>query len=153
MAHSEACQLFIEEQIKEGLAAGKTPHSIGKELTSVIKKYFEAIIPAEAIRSRARRMKKSGTGQMTSPPTTPTNHSEIQEKRHNQVLTDDKGKFKKGTAPGPGRPPKYETPVEPYSCALQMASIAISQLSRIRRGDPKRKEAFQEVINWINDNW
>ncbi len=152
MAHSEACQLFIEERIQEGLAAGKTPHSIGKELTAVIKKYFEASIPAESIRSRARRMKKSGTGQMTSPPTTATNHLESQEKRHNQVLTDDKGQFKKGTAPGPGRPPKYVEP-EPYSCALQMATIAISQLSRIRRGDPKRQEAFQEVMNWINDNW
>jgi hypothetical protein len=27
MAHNEACQLFIEQQIKEGLDEGKTPYS------------------------------------------------------------------------------------------------------------------------------
>ncbi len=152
MAHSEACQLFIEERIKEGLAEGKSAYAVAKELSAKIQQMFETAIPHSTLKDRALRMKRKIGG---NPPTrsTPANHSEIQEKRHNQVLTDDKGKFTKGTAPGPGRPPKYETPVEPYSCALQMATIAISQLSRIRRGDPKRKEAFQEVINWINDNW
>jgi hypothetical protein len=34
MAHQEACQLFIEQEIKEGLAQGETPYSIGKELAA-----------------------------------------------------------------------------------------------------------------------
>jgi hypothetical protein len=40
MAHSEACQLFIEEQIQVGLAQGKTSYSIGKELTKMIDEDF-----------------------------------------------------------------------------------------------------------------
>ena len=78
MAHSEACQLFIEQQIKEGLAEGKSAYSIGKELTAMIARMFEASIPAETLRTRARRIKgtlnykKPHTGQMTAPPITPS---------------------------------------------------------------------------------
>ena len=151
MAHSEACQLFIEQQIKEGLAAGKNPYSIGKELTVMIEKYFEASIPSETIRSRARHIQKKA-GEITTPHITPSNRTKNLDKRVNQVVIDAKGKFTEGTAPGPGRPLKYEKPIEPYSCALQMATIAISQLSRIMKDDPKREEAFQAVIKWINDN-
>lgn len=142
MAHSEACQLFIEEHIKAGLAAGKTPYSIGKELTAMIEKFFEASIPSETIRSRARHIQKK-TGEITTPKITPSIPSESPE---NQVIGHG------GAREGAGRPPKYEKPIEPYSCALQMATIAISQLSRIMKDDPKRQEAFQEVIKWINDN-
>ncbi len=35
--------------------------------------------------------------------------------------------------------------------ALQFASIAISQLNRIRKDDPKRTEALVRVRNYIND--
>jgi hypothetical protein len=35
---------------------------------------------------------------------------------------------------------------------MQMARIAISQLSRITKDDPKRQEAFQKVKNWIKEN-
>lgn len=151
MAHSEACQLFIEEQIKEGLAAGKTPYSIGKELTAMIERLFEASIPQNTLKARAYRMQK-GNGANAPKPATPADHAENPEKRPNQKLIDAKGRFQKGAPPGPGRPPKYEKPVEPYSCAMQMARIAISQLSRIMEDDPKREEAFQTVIKWINDN-
>jgi hypothetical protein len=72
MAHQEACQLYIEQQIKEGLAQGKTPHSIGKELTIMIKRMFETSIPAETLRTRARKAQKTEgiqpPGQMTTPP-------------------------------------------------------------------------------------
>ena len=49
MAHQEACQLYIEQEIKEGLAQGKTPYSIGKELTAMIEKMFETSIPPDTI--------------------------------------------------------------------------------------------------------
>lgn len=151
MAHSEACQVYIEQQIKEGLAAGKTPYSIGKELTAMVERLFEASIPSETFRSRARHIKKKG-GEITIPHITPSNPCENYEKRPNQVLTNEKGEFQKGTAPGPGRRPKHEKPIEPYSCAMQMATIAISQLSRIPKDDHKREKAFQTVIDWIKEN-
>jgi hypothetical protein len=61
MAHNEACQLFIEQQIKEGLEEGKTPYSIGKELTAMIEKMFEASIPVKTLQSRAWREKTKMT--------------------------------------------------------------------------------------------
>ncbi len=70
MANQEACQLFIEQEIKEGLAQGKTPHSIGKELAVWVEKLFETSIPAETIRSKARDIKKK-TGEITTPPQPP----------------------------------------------------------------------------------
>lgn len=52
---SEACQVFIEQEIEEGLKKGRTPYSIGKELSSWVEKLFEAKIPPRTIEQRARR--------------------------------------------------------------------------------------------------
>lgn len=180
MAHSDACQIFIEEQIKEGLAQGKNPYSIGKELTAMIERMFEASIPVETLRTRARRMKgtlhykKSDTGQMTSPPSTPENHAENQQKAANheivtphesmknpekaakQVLRDEKGHFIKPPH-SPGRPPKhkqfeFDPLLNRHSDAMYFATIAISQLRRIMADDPDRVEALQKVKDWITEN-
>jgi len=147
MTHSEACQLFIEQEIKEGLAQGKTPYSIGKELTAMVEKMFEVTIPADTLRKRAGRI---GTNVHT--PATPLTPSEIPEKPVNQQVRNEAGAFVEGTAPGPGRPPKYQYPQEPWSCAMSMAGLAIGHLGRIPDDDPKRHEAFQKVIAWINDH-
>lgn len=142
MAHSEACQLFIEEQIKEGLEAGKTPYSIGKELTAMIEKYFEASIPPETLKSRAARMqKKIGSNEpKTETPSNPCKIPDNQDCEHG------------GAREGAGRKAKYEKPPEPWSCALQMAGLAIGQLARIPQDDPKRQEAFQKVTLWMEQN-
>jgi hypothetical protein len=36
MANPEACELYIDQQIEEGLEEGKTPYSIGKEMSGWI---------------------------------------------------------------------------------------------------------------------
>lgn len=145
MAHSEACQLFIEEQIKEGLEAGKTPYSIGKELTAMIERLFEASIPAETLKKRAQRMQaKIGTN-VPIPPTS-CNPPQIPEKQNNQQVTE------RQQEPGPGRNQKYEKPPQPFSCAMTMASCAIDQLKRIPGDDPNRLKGFQRVIAWIEEN-
>jgi len=59
MAHNEACQLFIEEQIKEGLAEGKKPSTIGKELSAWTKRLWEANIPSKTLAKRAERARKA----------------------------------------------------------------------------------------------
>jgi hypothetical protein len=82
------------------------------------------------LKDRALRMKRKIGG---NPPTlsTTANHYKIQKKPTNQEVKP------KNALAGPGRPLKYKKPDEPYSCAMQMATIAISQLSRIIKDDPR----------------
>ena len=56
MALNEACQLWIEQEIEEGLREGKKPYSIGKEISAAIEKLFEARIPAGTVEKRAQRI-------------------------------------------------------------------------------------------------
>lgn len=56
LAKQQACQLFIEQEIEKGLAEGKTHRQIGRELTALIKKYFEAEVKPETIARRADRI-------------------------------------------------------------------------------------------------
>jgi hypothetical protein len=102
---------------------------------------FETAIPHSSLKDGALKMKRKIGG---NPPTlsTPSNHYKISEKPKNQEVKP------KNPLAGPGKPPKYGKPVEPYSCAMQMARIAISQLSRITKDDPKRGSAFQAVKKW-----
>ena len=48
-------------------------------------------------------------------------------------------------------PKKTPKSLQPYSNAISLAVIAISQLERIEPDDPKREAAFRKVINWIKD--
>jgi len=145
MAHHEACQLFIEQQIKEGLSEGKSPYSIGKELAVWVGKLFEASIPANTLIRRAERAREKITTNVVKPTTVENDPNFL------KILTNQQVKLNSPLA-GPGRPPKHEKPFEPYSCAMQMATIAISQLSRITKDDPKRENAFKTVKKWIDDN-
>jgi hypothetical protein len=65
------------------LAQGKTPYSIGKELSSWVEKLFETSIPPETLKSRAARIQKQ-IGSNEPNPTTPVNHSETLEKQESQ---------------------------------------------------------------------
>ena len=105
MAHSEACQLFIEEQIREGLAEGKTPYSIGKELTAMIERLFEASIPAKTIAKRAEREKTKLATNVANQTIKP-NNSSIPEKQEFQTVTVKPEPLPSQKA-GPGRPPKF----------------------------------------------
>jgi hypothetical protein len=153
VAHKEACQVFIEQEIQEGLAQGKTPYSIGKDLSAWVEKLFETSIPATTIEKRAERIKNpTNVGNVP----TSCNPNEIKEKQELQGVrpqtqmvspqpsTPDSDPAKK---PGPGRHPKYP---QPHSDAIHWATVAISQLSRIEDGDPKREQALNKVVDWIN---
>ena len=155
MAHREACELLIEQEIKEGLAQGKTPYSIGKDLSAWVEKLFEAQIPANTLIRRAERMQEKITTNVVNHPT-PQNPSQIPVKQEKQPVTSPNP----AQTPGPGRSPKYAKPTVQTpanleerlisgSQAIYLANIAISQLSRIELDDPKRGEAFQRVIDWI----
>ena len=59
MANHEACELYIEQQIEEGLEEGKTPYSIGKELSDWVAKLFEVRISPKTLETRAYRQKST----------------------------------------------------------------------------------------------
>lgn len=144
MAHSEACQLFIEEQIKEGLAEGKTPYSIGKELTAMIERLFEASIPAKTLEKRAQRIDEKIKTNVFNP-STPENVLTIPD---NQVSHG-------GKRLGAGAPQKYEKPKPSpiqFTNALHIATFVISHLERIMPDDPNRFEALDRVSTWIEEN-
>lgn len=79
MAHSEACQLFIEQQIEESLEEGKTPYAIGQELSKWIQKLFETKIQPRTIEQRARRQNATNVAKKieTKPDT-----SKLEKKTH-----------------------------------------------------------------------
>ena len=58
MANREACELYIEQEIESGLEEGKTPYTIGKELSDWMAKLFEVRISPETLKSRAYRQQK-----------------------------------------------------------------------------------------------
>jgi len=55
MANREACEVYIEQEIETGLDEGKTPYSIGKELSDWVAKLFEVRIKPETLKTRAYR--------------------------------------------------------------------------------------------------
>ena len=68
MANPEACELWIEQEIDEGLKADKNFSQIGKELSEDIKRLFEVFVSPDAIRKRASRI-SSRTNVQPSKPT------------------------------------------------------------------------------------
>ena len=61
----EACQLYIKQEIDAGLANGKKPADIGREIQAWVLKYFEANIPQRTLEQRARRAKAKQEGPAT----------------------------------------------------------------------------------------
>lgn len=57
----EACQLYIEQQIDEGIVEGKTSYKIGKEIKQEIDTLFKTKINLGTVTKRAQRRKKLGT--------------------------------------------------------------------------------------------
>jgi len=81
----EACQLFIEQEIQEGLAIGKTPSQIGKELVPWLQKLFEVAIPPRTIEQRARRQ-KDATFVAIEPNSTETNPPKFLVNTQDEIL-------------------------------------------------------------------
>jgi hypothetical protein len=52
---SEACELYVQQEIKDGLAKGLKPAEIGREVSTWVTKIFETIIPPRTLEQRARR--------------------------------------------------------------------------------------------------
>ena len=68
IAKQEACQLFIEQEIEKGLAAGKSKYAIGKEVSQWLKEKLGIGYKAQTISKRAQRI---AIGTNVPKPTTP----------------------------------------------------------------------------------
>ena len=101
MANPEACELYIEQEIETGLEEGKTPYSIGKELSDWIAKLFEVRISPSTLKMRAyRKQDDLGTNvpkESKTPETIENTTPEIIKDRHPQGG---------GKREGAGRPSK-----------------------------------------------
>ena len=71
MANSEACELYIEQEIKAGLEKGQTPYSIGKHLSGWTEKLFETHVKPGTIKKKAQRIKEKELGTNVSKKTEP----------------------------------------------------------------------------------
>ena len=145
MAHTDACKIqvckFMERLVDNGMSLRNASLATQKESDG---------IPAKTIQRWWADIKKETEAECLkneTPTTTTGNNEEKQEK----PSRDEGGRFQEGAPPGPGRKPKNQaTPsYQEVTEALDFAIIAISQLERIRADDPKRFEAFDKVISWI----
>ncbi len=139
MSHQEACQVFIEQEIDKGLKEGKTPYSIGKDLTVWLEKLFEAKIPPKTIAKRAERIKNELATNVASE-STQEHHREIGEIQDSQVGHG-------GSREGAGRPTKFADPeiTEPNE------SESLTNLKLWwRKTNEKDRSIF---LNWINQKW
>ena len=141
MANREACEVYIEQEIKESLAAGKKPWTIGKELSKWVEKLFEVTINPRVIERRAERINNATNVVKKSKPIETIEYSQpaIIENRKSQGG---------GARDGAGRP---KVVVEPVSDAWTYSQMAISQLDRIKACDPHRVEALNQVIEYCEN--
>lgn len=139
MANREACELYIEQEIKDSLAAGKKPWTIGKELSKWVEKLFEVNVKPATIESRAKRIRSNEPKKSQTTETVTYSTPQIIENRKPQGG---------GAREGAGRPKMV---VEPVSDAWKYSQMAISQLDRIKACDPNRIEALDQVINYCEN--
>ena len=173
MALPEVCGLWIEQRVQEELdrkgETGASLRSIGRIISAEVEKYFETKVKPVTIFQRARRF---GTDTNVSPKSQPIrNIPKTIENRKPQGGGYRESAGRKPEARDPHmwqcsgcgsyympdvvscdsceRKALKHTETHEVSDAVSFATIAISQLSRIRKDDPKRFEAFEMVTDWI----
>ena len=67
MARSEACEVFIEQEIKAGLEENKQPYEIGKELSAWLQEKMNVYVRPNTITVRAMRIRSGDVTNVISP--------------------------------------------------------------------------------------
>ena len=129
MAINEACQLWIEQRVPEGLEEGKSYRQIGREISKEIEKVFEVYVKPETIRKRAERQDKGGTNVPPQPTAEDDSEKEEIQIEHG------------GEREGAGRPPKHASPEEDSGKLFQLKLWW-------RRSTKKDKQKF---LKWIKE--
>lgn len=175
MANREACEVYIEQEIETGLEEGKTPYSIGKELSDWVAKLFEVSIKPTALEKRAERKRKEFPTNVGKKSNNQRDNEEIEENQRKELTLEIETQTERGgKREGAGRKPesdkiessspkKYRNKqtvndeesgscYPQYSQAMHFADIAINQLGRIEPDDPKREEGLKKVSNWVENS-
>ena len=104
--YEEQCELFIEQEIEEFVKNGIDEENItqkAKQIQDWVLKTFNRVIKEATVRQRIYRRK---VVTLSQPDITAPNDTENEEKP-TKTDRDERGLFRSGTAPGPGRPPKF----------------------------------------------
>ena len=138
MANREACELYIEQEIKDGLREGKKPYSIGKELSQWVEKMFETVIPANTIKNRAARLMKESDSNESKQSETPASRASTF------------GSGRGGKREGAGRrsaPDAWESAFNQYDRRLTEIKTYVGILHR----QPEWKENKLKILNMAQD--
>ena len=170
--NQESCGLWVQQRMEEELASGeKSMREIGRIISREIEKIFEVEIKPETIRKKAGRVsgtfvppveKSVNTRESVGTVGTITEQIEIKKtegKSINQAskeVAKDTGKNPETIRKTYNREVKKQEKIKAdYSrsdLAIRYAKMAIEDLRSIGKSDPKRAEAFELIINWINQN-
>jgi hypothetical protein len=148
MAHTDACKIqatqFVEKLVNNGMSVEKACAETERESDG---------IPAETIRRWWKEI-KIGTTRKLVKNDQPENDSPPEKSKPQaspQLIDSPRITDAGGKREGAGRPPKPAPPQEQPTEAWQFATIAISQLERIRKDDPRGNEALNTVKDWIEN--
>lgn len=164
MAINEACQVWIEQRIKEELEDGgdKSLREIGRVIAAEIEKVFEAKVSPMTVTMKASRIQSVTNvtpAENQEPPTVKGGDSgdilgKIERKvRCGQSIRSatEEVAVEAGKSPDAVRQTYYREKQQlAYPTqAMNFAHIAISQLSRITKEDAQWDEALRMVEEWI----
>lgn len=154
----EACELFIEQEIEDGLKQGKTPYSLGKEISAWLEKLFEAKVAPRTVEQRARRAENAtnvasdptpeddsengGSGGSSEPKTVGElveQGSSVREAA--RIVAERTGQDEERVRTQYRRDPENEL-------AQRFAFLAIKRLEEILPDDPGRQKALTGVAVW-----
>ena len=162
MAINEACQVWIEQRIKEELEDGgeKSLRESGRVIAAEIEKVFEAKVNPGTIKERARRMIGTNVPERENPDTPTVKHGDS-----GDIVREVERKVRAGksireaaveVADNFGKNPEtvrkaYNRVGDPAraSQAFDIVGFAIAQLERLNRNDPKCEEALLKLETWI----
>ena len=162
MAINEACQVWIEQRIKEELEDGgeKSLREIGRVIAAEIEKVFEAKVNPRSLEKRAERMSATNvaaTENQGAPTVKPGDSGDIVREVERKVRA---GKSIREAAAEVAEThgKNTETVRKAYnrvgdparaSQAFDIVGFAIAQLERLNRNDPKCEEALLKLETWI----
>ena len=173
MAINEACQVWIEQRIKEELEtkdeSGKSLRAIGRELAAEIERIWEAKVHPRTLEKKAERMDATNVAP-DEIPTAPTvdagdtgykiGPAEVIDMMSGLIKSGKSSREaadivadKCGKKPAAVRQAYARYKIDEYTgdatSAMQFAQMAILQLRRIQRRDAGRVNALRHVHNWI----
>jgi hypothetical protein len=166
VAVHEACQVWIEQRIKEELDSGdeRSLREIGRVIAAEIEKMFEAKVNPRAVEKRAERMIATNVAPSESLDAPTVKHGdtgdilrEVERKvRAGKSIREAAGEVADSIGKNPETVRKaYTREAEKVgdpakaSQAMNIVGYAISQLERLTKSDPKWEDAINKLESWI----